>query len=595
MFYSHSLLSRKGPLGTIWVAAFCFKKLRKEQINDTDISSSVDKILPEIQISYRILAQLLLGIVKIFSKKVDFLYHDCNEALAYVRSFAPGQRTISKGATKRSYYIVKQVATVKYAPQTKEVSSPEPIEAMRAPSDHVHVTFTLPKRFELDSFDLEISDERDAAEAHQLSAPKDVWEDEHRHVYFQDKESYLRETMGHAEFNSACFTPVDDVFPTEMMDIELDTSEPCNFNISAEKGEKLQGELRNLDEHGRDEDIGSKEKSNKTPLSGLEKEINEEREPLRPIVLNRRISWDNEKTDSFPAENLIAVTPAEAVDQSHLQNDSGLVSPKFTVTTPAKKEHVRRLRKRKTLFDETIVLSNQTLRQAIHDASSVVCKRRKAPHTSLDTWKMERITSLNFVDPLMLDMPKELQALFYHKPPEYSAEETTGHHVNTENVQNGPSNEKVTDNDGTFQDGCVGTSAETYMEEFSRANKLDELEPSKSSPTGQTFDSAFELMDRDLGFDGADDGAFQGSRWSTRTRVVARYLHEGFLNLSRRKQNNLLSLARILDGKTRKTCARFFYETLILKGHGFIDVKQDSPYADIFISPTPQLEAGTLG
>lgn len=41
------------------------------------------------------------------------------------------------------------------------------------------------------------------------------------------------------------------------------------------------------------------------------------------------------------------------------KKNSGLVSPKFTVTTPAKKEHVRRLRKRKTLFDETIVLSNQ--------------------------------------------------------------------------------------------------------------------------------------------------------------------------------------------------------------------------------------------
>nr|CAD1837106.1 unnamed protein product [Ananas comosus var. bracteatus] len=547
MFYSHSLLSRKGPLGTIWVAAFCFKKLKKEQINDTDISSSVDKILPEIQISYRILAQLLLGIVKIFSKKVDFLYHDCNEALAYVRSFAPGQRTISKGATKRSYYIVKQVATVKYAPQTKEVSLPEPIEAMRAPSDHVHVT----SRYQKDLSLIHSTSRflmKDAAEAHQLSAPKgmdvefNVWEDEHRHVYFQDKESYRRETMGHAEFNSACFTPVDDVFPTEMMDIELDTSEPCNFNISAEKGEKLQGELRNLDEHGRDEDIGSKEKSNKTPLSGLEKEINEEREPLRPIKL------------------LISLI-CKMIQGSFLLN------------------------LQKTLFDESIVLSNQTLRQAIHDASSVVCKRRKAPHTSLDAWKVERITSLNFI------CPRSFKLFFYHKPPEYSAEETTGHHVNTENVQNGPSNEKVTDNDGTFQDGCVGTSAETYMEEFSRANKLDELEPSKSSPTGQTFDSAFELMDRDLGFDGADDGAFQGI-----TEVVARYLHEGFLNLSRRKQNNLLSLARILDGKTRKTCARFFYETLVNpEGHGFIDVKQDSPYADIFISPTPQLEAGTLG
>ncbi|RWW23902.1 hypothetical protein GW17_00011831 [Ensete ventricosum] len=41
MFYSHSLLSRNGPLGTIWVAAHFIKKLKKEQIAHTDISSSV--------------------------------------------------------------------------------------------------------------------------------------------------------------------------------------------------------------------------------------------------------------------------------------------------------------------------------------------------------------------------------------------------------------------------------------------------------------------------------------------------------------------------------------------------------------------------
>jgi len=43
MFYSHCLLSRKGPLGSIWVAAYYFKKLKKAQVTSTDISSSVGK------------------------------------------------------------------------------------------------------------------------------------------------------------------------------------------------------------------------------------------------------------------------------------------------------------------------------------------------------------------------------------------------------------------------------------------------------------------------------------------------------------------------------------------------------------------------
>lgn len=41
MFYSQCLLSRKGPLGAIWVAAYCFKRLKKAQVNETDISYSV--------------------------------------------------------------------------------------------------------------------------------------------------------------------------------------------------------------------------------------------------------------------------------------------------------------------------------------------------------------------------------------------------------------------------------------------------------------------------------------------------------------------------------------------------------------------------
>ena len=43
MLYSHCLPSGKGPLGSIWVAAYFFKKLKKAQVTSTDISSSVGK------------------------------------------------------------------------------------------------------------------------------------------------------------------------------------------------------------------------------------------------------------------------------------------------------------------------------------------------------------------------------------------------------------------------------------------------------------------------------------------------------------------------------------------------------------------------
>jgi len=41
MFYSQCLLSKRGPLAAIWVAACCFKRLKKRQVIDTQIPSSV--------------------------------------------------------------------------------------------------------------------------------------------------------------------------------------------------------------------------------------------------------------------------------------------------------------------------------------------------------------------------------------------------------------------------------------------------------------------------------------------------------------------------------------------------------------------------
>lgn len=86
MFYSQFILAKKGPLGTIWIAAHLERKLKKNQVADTDIGVSVDSILfPEVPIALRLSSHLLLGVVRIYSRQVNYLFHDCSEALLKVK------------------------------------------------------------------------------------------------------------------------------------------------------------------------------------------------------------------------------------------------------------------------------------------------------------------------------------------------------------------------------------------------------------------------------------------------------------------------------------------------------------------------------
>ncbi|GFP90083.1 sister chromatid cohesion 1 protein 4 [Phtheirospermum japonicum] len=86
MFYSQFILAKKGPLGTIWIAAHLERKLRKNQVADTDIGVSVDSILsPDVPIALRLSSHLLLGVARIYSRKVNYLFDDCSETLLNVK------------------------------------------------------------------------------------------------------------------------------------------------------------------------------------------------------------------------------------------------------------------------------------------------------------------------------------------------------------------------------------------------------------------------------------------------------------------------------------------------------------------------------
>ncbi|KAG8691498.1 sister chromatid cohesion protein 1 [Ceratobasidium sp. 423] len=63
MFYSEAILSKRGPLGKVWLAAHWERKLSKTQTLQTDISESVDAILGQevVPMALRLSGQLLLG------------------------------------------------------------------------------------------------------------------------------------------------------------------------------------------------------------------------------------------------------------------------------------------------------------------------------------------------------------------------------------------------------------------------------------------------------------------------------------------------------------------------------------------------------
>ena len=107
MFYSQFVLAKKGPLGKVWLAAHWDRKLTKAEIYKTDIFESVgtygpscyfDDYLfnrfhlfvetimhPKVPMALRMSGHLLLGVVRIYSRKVRYLMSDCSDALVKIK------------------------------------------------------------------------------------------------------------------------------------------------------------------------------------------------------------------------------------------------------------------------------------------------------------------------------------------------------------------------------------------------------------------------------------------------------------------------------------------------------------------------------
>ena len=87
MFYSETLLSKTGPLAIFWLCANLERKLSYCHILLSNIESILSAIVDQGQapMALRLSGQLLLGVVRIYSRKARYLLDDCNEALMKIK------------------------------------------------------------------------------------------------------------------------------------------------------------------------------------------------------------------------------------------------------------------------------------------------------------------------------------------------------------------------------------------------------------------------------------------------------------------------------------------------------------------------------
>ncbi|RXK42245.1 hypothetical protein M231_00604 [Tremella mesenterica] len=93
MLLTELILSKRGPLAKVWLSAHHERKLSKQQALGVDVEESVDAILTQDQgpITLRMSGQLMLGVTRIYSRKVQYLLDDCKETRERITlAFRPG-------------------------------------------------------------------------------------------------------------------------------------------------------------------------------------------------------------------------------------------------------------------------------------------------------------------------------------------------------------------------------------------------------------------------------------------------------------------------------------------------------------------------
>ncbi|KAJ4774019.1 Rad21/Rec8-like family protein [Rhynchospora pubera] len=397
MFYSPKMLGKKGPMGTVWMAAHLEKEIKKNQIEKINIILCAERLLfPEAPIAPRMSAHLLLGLVRIYTWKVENtskLAKDC-------------RRLLDKDYLADVHRALPQ-------------------------------SITLPNNFQLDDIDLDDL----ADDAGTLPPCSD---------HMQELITNAKSMEGASAPNNA------DEAESQFYDAYMDNQFKCapnknqdipNENQSDEFHGILRGNQFDIPSANQYRDIHNENTADAIPnenqfhdntYENLDQHSPIEQfrslHPTSPVVGNSSIgatcqfsASPNENSNAvrggfIPVELQLDAFPEEIilinqnVPRQSPQRNNDIPSPRSANTEQDKVElavapsppHVKEKWKRKKqqfYFDRQTVLSNKKMKEQLKDSAAalLVRKRRRLPSSPLDLWIHQRtcLKGQNFYRPLI--------------------------------------------------------------------------------------------------------------------------------------------------------------------------------------------------
>ncbi|KAJ8785064.1 hypothetical protein J1605_007620 [Eschrichtius robustus] len=165
MFYAHFVLSKRGPLAKIWLAAHWDKKLTKAHVFECNLESSVESIIsPKVKMALRTSGHLLLGVVRIYHRKAKYLLADCNEAFIKIKmAFRPA---LAPDAQAQQLWLTGPVA-LRHVGSSQTRARTRVVDLPEENREAAYNAITLPEEFH--DFDQPLPDLDDIDVAQQFS------------------------------------------------------------------------------------------------------------------------------------------------------------------------------------------------------------------------------------------------------------------------------------------------------------------------------------------------------------------------------------------------------------------------------------------
>ncbi|XP_029023354.1 RAD21 cohesin complex component b [Betta splendens] len=640
MFYAHFVLSKRGPLAKIWLAAHWDKKLTKAHVFECNLESSVESIIsPKVKMALRTSGHLLLGVVRIYHRKAKYLLADCNEAFIKIKmAFRPGVVDLPEENREAAYNAI-----------------------------------TLPEEFH--DFDQPLPDLDDIDVAHQFNLNQSRVE-----------EITMREEVGNLNLlqdNDFADFGMDD---REMMraesafEVDIMGASASNLLLEAEGGADQMADKSNhldYDDQYKDDFGDNPMESNEGGMLVDKLLSNEDGGGIfdDPPAVTESVMMpqdhgddDNDfdalsagapdSPDSGPTEPLPAMTDqAEQTAVVHNEEETFALEP-IDITV----KETKAKRKRKLIVDSIKELDSKTIRAQLSDYSDIVTTLDLAPPTKkLMMWKetggVEKLFSLpaqplwntrllkmftRCLTPLVPDelrrrrkggeadsLDEFLKDLENPDVPRQEAghqqrdvidqtimEEASALQTSAvegsrttldESVMPPPSSQrglkrKAQDTEPALPMGTLDQQQLQQEQQGSRSSdEPQQLESSSNVdlPPEETTTNISQLIELDLLLDkkkndddsDSEEEEAQGGdqdqeerRWNKRTQQM---LH-GLQRVMAKTGAQSVSLLDLCRNNNKKQAAAKFYSFLVLKKQQAVELVQEEPYSDIIATPGPR-------